>query len=85
TNDGPLVEVQYAPDLLSDYKDRRENHGWMFGVNYQAYKPTNFISVLDDLGYGDLFGSNPIQLVEMQIAYKLNFEPGSIALGLGYG
>lgn len=85
TNDGPLVEVQYAPDLLSDYKERRESHGWMFGLNYQAYKPTNFISVLDDLGYGDLFGSNPIQLVEMQIAYKLNFEPGSVALGLGYG
>ena len=85
TNDGPLVEVQIAANVLSDYKERRGSHGWMFGLDYQAFKPTNYISTLDSLGYGDMFGSSPVQLAELQIAYKFNFSAGSVTLGLGGG
>jgi hypothetical protein len=86
SNDGPLVEIQYPADLLTgDYKDRRPNRGWMFGLDYQAFRPTNYISTLDNLGYGNMFGSSPVQLFELQVAYKSNFEAGGFTVGFGGG
>lgn len=81
----PLVEVFYPADLLQDYNKRREDSGWMLGLNYQTYRPTNFLSTLDLSSYEELFGSTPVSMGELQFSYKRNFSAGAVTLGLGYG
>lgn len=82
----PLVEVLIPADIIQDYKQRREDHGWMFGINYETYTPSNYISVLDNVAtYGDMFGSTPIQMVEGELDYKMNFQAGSLSVGAGFG
>ncbi|KYG68955.1 hypothetical protein AZI87_06940 [Bdellovibrio bacteriovorus] len=81
----PLVEVEVVQDNLAPYKDRRETHGMYFGVDYEGLDLKNYISTLDNLSYGDLFGTDPIPLIRVSIDYKYNFALGALALGLDYG
>lgn len=82
----PLVEVSIPADITQDYQTRREDHGWMFGINYETYKPTGFVSVLDNVAtYENMFGSTPIELVEAEVSYKMNFAAGALTAGVGFG
>ncbi|KHD87302.1 MAG: hypothetical protein OM95_15285 [Bdellovibrio sp. ArHS] len=80
-----LVEVEVVQDNLAPYKDRRETHGMYIGVDYEGLDLKNYISTLDNLGYADLFGSDPIPLIRFNIDYKYNFALGAVALGVDYG
>lgn len=85
TGDLPLVEVQIGQDNLAPYKERREQHGVYFGIDYEAIVFKNFISALDGQSYKTIFGEDTINLVQVGLDYKFNFAMGSLAAGLFYG
>lgn len=80
-----LVEVEIRQDNLAPYKERREDHGAYFGIDYEGLDLKNYISTLDGKSYGDLFGTDPIPLIHMNLDYKYNFMLGSLALGIDFG
>ncbi|WP_295904282.1 hypothetical protein [uncultured Bdellovibrio sp.] len=81
----PLVEVQVRQDNLAPYKDRREDHGIYFGLDYEGLDLKNYISTLDNKSYEELFGTDPIPLIHLSLDYKYNFVLGSLALGVDFG
>lgn len=81
----PLVEVQYQQDNLAPYKERREDHGVYFGIDYEALELKNYVSTLDNKSYSEMFGSSPIPLIRASLDYKYNFALGSLAAGVDFG
>lgn len=77
-----LVEVHVTQDILAPYKERRENHGLYFGVQYEPLVLKNYQSTLQSgVKYSGLFGDNAISLIRANMNYKYNFSLGSLALG----
>lgn len=85
TNPTGLVRVEIARDTLAPYKERRGNHGVYFAVGYEALDLKNYISTLDFKSYSEMFGSEPIPLINVNIDYKYNFSLGALTLGINYG
>ncbi len=83
--DTPLVEVHFPQDQLASYKNRREDHGAYFGIQYEVLKFKNYMSPIDNLMYSEVFGESEIPLMRANIDYKYNFSLGSIALGVDFG
>lgn len=80
-----LVEVEYYQDNLAEYKARREDHGFYFGLTFEPIEFKKYISTIDNKIYGDVFGSSTIPLILMSMEYKYNFAMGGISLGVGLG
>lgn len=81
-----LVEIQVTQDHLAPYKQRREDHGIYFGIQYEPLVLVNYASTLQaGLKYKDLFGDEPISLMRVNMDYKYNFALGSLALGADIG
>ncbi len=84
-NPDALVELQIRQDSLADYKTRRETHGIYFGLEYENYVPSSFVSLNDGKTYAALFDGEAIPIINIAIDYKYNFSLGSLALGLSGG
>lgn len=81
----PLVEVQLSEDNLAPYKERRSQHGAYVAVEYEALNLNNFISTLDNKSYEELFGSEPVPLIRLDVEYKYNSGLGAASLGVAFG
>lgn len=82
---GPLVEVRRSEDVLSSYRDRRQDHGVLIGLDYEALRLNKFFSTADGATYDSLFGSDAIPLVHLSIDYKFNNSVGSFTAGVDLG
>lgn len=82
---GQLVEVQLGENVFTSYKERRITHGAYVGIDYEGLDLKNYISTLDGYSYTDLFGTDPISLVRLNIDYKYNTEIGALAFGIDLG
>lgn len=80
-----LVEVDIPQDTLAPYRDRRANHTWYFGIDYEDMKFKNFTSAEDGASYNTVFGSSSIAFVHASLDWKYNFSGGGIALGIDAG
>jgi len=80
-----LVEVQHYQDVLASYKERRGDNGFYFGVTYEPVVFKNYVSFLDGLSYGDIFGSSTLPMINVSFEYKRNMAIGSISGGFIYG
>lgn len=80
-----LVRVEYYQDNLADYRDRRENHGFMLGFDYTEVVFDKYMSALDNQMYLDLYGETSLPLIGISLDYKYNFSLGSVSLGLTAG
>lgn len=81
----PLVEVELRQDNLASYHERREPHGTYLGVSYEAVEFGKYVSSLDGKTYNEMFGSDTVNLVQVDVDYKYNFTLGSLAFGAFYG
>ncbi|WP_413559180.1 hypothetical protein [Bdellovibrio sp. HCB209] len=84
-NPESLVELHIRQDNLADYKHRRETHGFYFGVDYEAFVPSSFVSLNDGKTYSELFNNEAIPMISLMMDYKYNFALGSLAIGLSGG
>ncbi|MEN0058128.1 MAG: hypothetical protein AAGB31_04790 [Bdellovibrio sp.] len=84
TTNPPLVRVELRQDILAPYKERRDNHGLYLAFDYEVLNLKNYVSTLDGLSYGEMFGESEIPLLRASIDYKYNMSLGSLAVGLDY-
>lgn len=79
-----LVEVRTQDDIFQTYRERRNRHGFQFGVQYENYQPKNFSSAFDDTSYSDMFGNSNIAMMGGELGYKFNTAIGSFSALVGY-
>lgn len=80
------VEVHHSQDALAPYKERRSGNGVYFGLGVEALELKNYLSTLDDgVTYGQMFGDSTLDLLKIDLLYKLNFSLGSLSAGVEFG
>ena len=78
------VDVEPFKDYES-YRQRRTTHGFMFNLNAENLYFQDYISIVDQKLYEELFGQEDLTLAQVQVDYKLNFFLGSLLIGVGFG
>lgn len=78
-----LIEIHYAPDYLSPYKERRASWAPVFGLNYANVVPVGFVTDLPsangDAEYGAIFGSAAMPMFSYFGGVQFNL--GGISIG----
>lgn len=75
------VLVEQQTDLTQSYKNRRGRHGVLFSINYEKYYPVDYFSQYRDAYIEDVLGdTESMDLIGIELGYKLNFKLGSIAI-----
>lgn len=79
-----LVEIHYAPDVLSPYKERRGTWAPVVGLGFSAIRPTGFVSDFtdesnSDFSYDDLFGRKTMSTFSFYGGFQINL--GGISFG----
>ena len=83
-----IVEMHIPIEVNQPYRNHRQDHGFMFGLNYENTQMFNYVSIVDFVTpFSEMFGDIEIPIYNMSLGYKYNFILGSLAanLGLGYG
>lgn len=85
-NDG-TVEVIYAPELLAPFSERRGDWSLMAGISVDQFFPDKYRSGIDNLSYEQIFGSDPIKLIQFEMGPKYNTSIGALGANFiaGYG
>jgi len=79
-NSGDVV-LEQQTDLTQSYKKRRGRHGVLFSVDYEKYFPTDYYSQYRDKYIEEfLGGSESLDLICVELGYKMNFKLGSLAI-----
>lgn len=79
------IEVEYPAEAQAPYQERRENWSTVFAVNVDQILPDKFRSKVSSDSYETLFGTSPIQLVQVQLGAKYNFSLGGIGIAGIFG
>lgn len=83
-----IVEMRIPLEVNSPYKQRRETHGFLVGLNFENTEMFNYVSIIDfATPYYDMFGVTEIPIYNLQMSYKYNFSLGALSVntGIGYG
>ena len=81
-----LVELRIPIEIDAPYKERRNTHGFMFGLSYENVMLDRYVSVLDQTSfYQDMFGENEFPVYNLNLSYKYNFVLGSLSANVGVG
>lgn len=81
----PLVEVKQRLSMDLPYKERRDRFGWLLSLGTENLFMADYVSLLDEHYYEDLFGDDDLSFFEVELGLKYNFQLGSLALAAGYG
>ena len=86
----PFVSVNAAVDdevavesnviYSTPYKQRRSTHGILFGVSSEKFYPKEMLSLLDDASIDQILDKKPIDLLNISLGYKYNFNLGALSL-----
>ena len=76
-NDG-TIEVVYAPELLAPYSERRSDWSIFGGITVDQIYPDKYRSGFDNLSYDQIFGSEPISMIQLEVGPKYNTSLGSL-------
>lgn len=85
---GDLVELHYPIEVTAPYKQRREDHGFMFALGYENVMLNKYVSIIDfTTAYQHMFGETEFAVANIDLSYKYNFALGSLTAtgGFGYG
>lgn len=81
SSSGGDVVVEQQTDLSESYKKRRGKHGVLFSLNYEKYYPVDYFSMYRDKYIDEFLGDDEsMDLISVELGYKLNFKLGSLAL-----
>ena len=79
-----LIEIEYAPELMLPYRDRRPDWGSIFGFRYENFLPTGYVSPVDNRSYGVIFGKSPVAMFGLTGGVKSNLGIGALTAELSY-
>ncbi len=79
------IEIDYRPESIAPYKERRQNWGFVFGVAAEQILPTKFRSKIDTNPYSALFADSPMNAGQLELGLKYNFMLGSLGASVIYG
>lgn len=75
------VILEQQTDLTESYKKRRGRHGVLFSIDYEKYFPVDYFSQYRDKYIEEFLGDKEsIDLIGVELGYKLNFKLGSLAI-----
>ncbi|WP_413289463.1 hypothetical protein [Bdellovibrio sp. HCB337] len=83
-----LVELHTPVEIDAPYRERRNTHGFLFGLYYENIILDRYVSILDGATfYQDMFGESEFPLFNLELSYKYNFSLGALtaSFGGGYG
>lgn len=79
-NSGDVI-LEEQTDLSLSYKKRRGKHGVLFSFNYEKFFPVDYFSQYRDKYIEEFLGDNEsIDLIGIELGYKLNFKLGSLSI-----
>lgn len=82
---GGSIVVEKRKDLTGSYKERRNQYGVVFAVNYEQFNPVDYVSVIQQGTYYDESMGSPIPVIGLELGFKYNFTLGSLTALAGYG
>jgi hypothetical protein len=77
------VEVEKTVESMLPYKQRKVSRGGLFSIQRIQYSPSNFNSMLDGRIFSDSY-TDSINVINIQVEKKFNFDIFSAGLGFGY-
>jgi hypothetical protein len=85
-----LVEVRTSVDVFLPYKQRQNDWGFLFSLGeekalFPGYYTLVGIENGDDYTFEEMFGSEGLDLLSLELGPKYNTRLGSFALLFGYG
>lgn len=80
-----LVEVHYPESPSSSYKERRKSLGFTFAITQNKFIPRQYVSLIDNVEYADIFGEKFIPMNQAELGIKWNHQLGSLAINAVYG
>ena len=84
-SDNGTIIIETETDITKSYKERRGRHGALFSVFTEAFNPLSYVSGFENGGtIGDIIANSEIQLMGVELGYKYNVGPGSIAAVFSY-
>jgi hypothetical protein len=83
TGDGQIT-VERPKDVTLPYKERRNNWGVLFAINYEQFNPENYNSLILNQDYKTISGDKSIPLIGAEFGVKYNFLLGSVSALVGY-
>lgn len=78
------VVVEKIKDYTLPYKQRRNNWGVLFSINYEQFYPEEYTSLVLSSDYKTITGDKNIPLLGAELGVKYNFSLGSISALMGY-
>lgn len=85
TKNGGSIVLEKQKDLTGSYKQRRNQYGVIFSVNYEQFNPVDYVSVIQSGAYYDEAMGKPIPVLGAELGFKYNFSLGSLTALAGYG
>lgn len=85
TNSNGEVILEKQTDYTGSYKQHRNRWGVLFSVNYENFKPVEYLSLAQNKNYKGLMGNEGIPVVGIELGLKYNFVLGSLTALFGYG
>ncbi len=84
-----LIEIRYAPDILSSYRERRRWWAPVFGFGFQNVMPVGYVTDFanaagENFTYEDVFGSATLPLLGFYGGAQFNLTGFSVGATLGY-
>lgn len=84
TNASGTVTLEKTEDYTQSYKLRRGKNGALFSVTTEKFYPSEYYSLFQDAGIGDIVGEDRADLIGVELGYKRNIDLGSIAILANY-
>lgn len=86
-NEDGVIEIIYAPDYQAVFDERKSDISFSAGLNVDMIIPDKFRSRLDSGTYDQVFDSDPLPLIQVEMGPKLNTRLGGFSLNglFGYG
>lgn len=81
----PMVEIDYPPDLMLPYRDRRPDWSLVASLRVRQFTPRAYKSEIDGNKFETLFGSRTIVLSGFSAGAKYNFSSFSMTGEIFYG
>lgn len=72
------VEIVYGAETTVPYKQRRGNWSLVWALNMDQVVPGKYRSQVNNDSYTDVFGEDPVKLIQLEAGVKFNFALGSL-------
>lgn len=84
-DDDTWVEIEFLASELVPYAERRPQNQLSFGMQYEPTTFTKFLSPIDQQSYETLFGKSTVDIMQINLGWKVNIPIVGIDMQAIYG